>query len=42
MIEMAGMMVRWREEVRKIQLEHQQELRDLEEVQNNSRTWRCR
>jgi hypothetical protein len=32
MIEMAGVMVRWREEVRNIQLEHQQEHRDLEEV----------
>ena len=37
MIEMAC----WRE-VRNIQLEHQQEKRDLEEVQNNSRTRRCR
>ncbi len=32
-IEMAGVMARWREEVRNIQLEHQQEHRDLEEVQ---------
>ncbi len=38
MIEMAGVMTRWREEVRNIQLEHQQEHRDLEEVQNYSRT----
>ncbi len=31
-VEMAGVMARWREEVRNIQLEHQQEHRDLEEV----------
>ncbi len=42
MIEMAGVMACWREEVRNIQLEHQQWHRDLEEVQNNSRTRRCR
>jgi hypothetical protein len=42
MVEMAGVMARWREEVRNIQLEHQQEHRDLEEVQNISRTRRCR
>jgi hypothetical protein len=40
--EMACVMARWREEVRNIQLEHQQEHRDLEEVQNYSRTRRCR
>jgi hypothetical protein len=42
MIEMAGVMARWREKERKIQLDHQEEHRDLEEVQNNSRTCRCR
>jgi hypothetical protein len=42
MIKMAGLMTCWREEVRNIQLEHQQEHRDLEEVQNYSRTRRCR
>jgi hypothetical protein len=41
MIEMAGVIAHWREEVRNIQLEHQQEHRDLEEVQN-SRARRCR
>jgi hypothetical protein len=40
-LEMAGVMARWREEVRNIQLEHQQEHRDLEEVQNDSRTRKC-
>ncbi len=42
MIEMTGVMARWREEVRNIQLEYQQEHKDLEEVQNNSRTRRCK
>jgi hypothetical protein len=47
MIELGCVMARWREEVRNIQLEHQQEHRDLEEVQNYSRTrrfggWRWR
>jgi hypothetical protein len=42
MIKMAGVMACWQEEVRNIQLEHQQEHRDLEVVQNNSRTRRCR
>jgi hypothetical protein len=41
MIKMAGVMTRWREEVRNIQLEHQQDHRDLEKKQNNSRTRRC-
>jgi hypothetical protein len=42
MIEMSGVMACWQEEVRNIQLELQQEHRDLEEVQNYSRTRRCR
>ncbi len=37
MIEIASMMARWREEVRNFQPEHQQEHRDLKEVQNYSR-----
>ncbi len=42
MIEMDGVITGWREEVRNIQLEHQQEHRYLEEVKNISRTRRCR
>ncbi len=42
MIEMTGLITGWQEEVRNIQLEHQQEHRDLEEVLNYSRTRRCR
>jgi hypothetical protein len=42
MIKMAGVIARSREEVRNIELEHQQEHRDLEEVHNYSRTRRCR
>jgi hypothetical protein len=37
---MTSVMARRREEVRNIQLEHQQEHRDLEEVQNYSGTRR--
>jgi hypothetical protein len=37
---MASVMTRWQEEVLNIQLEHQQEHRDLEEVHHNSRTRR--
>ena len=40
MIKMAGVMTRWREEVRNIQLDYQQDRRDLENKQNNSRTRR--
>jgi hypothetical protein len=42
MIELGCVMARLREEVRNIQPEHQQEHRDLEEVQDNSKTRRCR
>jgi hypothetical protein len=40
MIGITGAMTGWQEEVRNIQLEHHQEHRDPEEVQN--RTRRCR